>query len=604
MSNLEVRSEPLPTPMAELEMADLLVAYLNQLGVDYVFGVPGGAIEPLYNALARSERRGGVRAVVARHETGAAFMADGYARNTGKLGVCCSTTGPGATNMITGVASAYENNVPMLVITAQTAISTFGKGAIQDSSCTGINTVGLYQHCTRYNTLISHSHQFEHKLASAVISAVGSPAGPAHISVPRDVMSQPATVAMPSYDLRNLLDKPTLIDDKAVCKLYEELGRSKKLAFIVGDEACNAMPNILSLAMATKAEILVTPHGKGLVSPYHPLFKGVIGFAGHASAKALLADSKVDLVVAIGARFGEFSSNAWDTETLLTNKLVHVESTEANLTRTPMAKLHVRGCLETIFGRLVERYTSDPHSFIKIVPAESVDVDHARTNGAAGNSLEMHFDCDDLSGYNSNAIPIKPQRLMRDLPKLFPPHTRYLADSGNSFAWATHYLHPFDRRLAGMRGQGGLFSASMDFASMGWAIGSAVGTALALPNTPVICITGDGSWLMSGQELTVAIEEKLSLIFVILNDSAYGMVKHGQMLTGAEPIANKLAEVDFCAVAKAMGAHGEIIESPAQLNSLDINAICKRAGPTILDVRIDSDEAPPIKLRTNVLKTK
>jgi len=123
------------TPMGP-KMADLLVAYLEQLGVEYVFGVPGGAIEPLYDALARSERRGGVRAVVARHETGAAFMADGYARNSGKLGVCCSTTGPGATNMITGVASAYENNVPMLVITAQTAISTFGKGAIQDSSCT------------------------------------------------------------------------------------------------------------------------------------------------------------------------------------------------------------------------------------------------------------------------------------------------------------------------------------------------------------------------------------------------------------------------------------------------------------------------------------
>ena len=187
MVNLDVRSDPMSTALVEPELADLLVEYLDQLGVEYVFGVPGGAIEPLYNALARSERRGGVRAVVARHETGAAFMADGYARNTGKLGVCCSTTGPGATNMITGVASAYENNVPMLVITAQTAISTFGKGAIQDSSCTGINTVGLYQHCTRYNTLISHAAQFEHKLATAIMSAMGSPAGPAHISVPRDV---------------------------------------------------------------------------------------------------------------------------------------------------------------------------------------------------------------------------------------------------------------------------------------------------------------------------------------------------------------------------------------------------------------------------------
>jgi acetolactate synthase-1/2/3 large subunit len=119
----------------------------------------------------------------------------------------------------------------------------------------------------------------------------------------------------------------------------------------------------------------------------------------------------------------------------------------------------------------------------------------------------------------------------------------------------------------------------------------------------VICITGDGSWLMSGQELTVAIEEKLTIIFVILNDSAYGMVKHGQMLTGAEPTANKLTPVDFSALAKAMGAPGHIIHSPADLNSLDIKTICARQGPTVLDVRIDANETPPIGLRTNVLQS-
>ena len=589
-------------PVIGPKMADLLIAYLNQLGVEYVFGVPGGAIEPLYDALARSERRGGVRAVVARHETGAAFMADGYARNSGKLGVCCSTTGPGATNMITGVASAYENNVPMLVITAQTAISTFGKGAIQDSSCTGVNTVGLYQHCTRYNTLISHIDQFEHKLAAAIMSAVGSPAGPAHISIPRDVMAMPASVNQANYQLDSLLDKPELIDEKAVNKLYSEIVKAKKPIFIVGDEASNAIVSILSLASTIAAKILVTPHGKGLVSPYHPLFMGVIGFAGHASAKRLLADPEVDLVIAIGARFGEFSSNAWDTTNLLNGKLIHVESTEANLTRTPMAKLHVRGCLETIFNHMDHQYHHDPKFMIKAVSNDDVEESASLNEEEFAASLSMHFECDDIDAYFSDATPIKPQRLMHDLPKLFPPHTRYLADSGNSFAWGTHYLHPFDRRLAGMRSHGGLFSASMDFASMGWAIGSAVGTSLAVSDTPVVCITGDGSWLMSGQEITVAVEEKLTVIFVILNDSSYGMVRHGQALTGAEPTASKLASVDFAALAKAMRVPGHIIFSPQDLNCLDIKTICARKGPTVLDIRIDSSEAPPIALRTNVLK--
>ena len=138
---------------------------------------------------------------------------------------------------------------------------------------------------------------------------------------------------------------------------------------------------------------------------------------------------------------------------------------------------------------------------------------------------------------------------------------------------------------------------------MGWAIGNAVGTSLAVSNTPVVCITGDGSWLMSGQEITVAIEEKLTIIFVILNDSAYGMVRHGQTLTGAEPTANSLANVDFAAMAMSMGAPGHIIHSPEDLNRLDIKTICQRKSPTVLDVRIDQNEAPPIGLRTNVLQS-
>jgi len=576
-------------------MADLLVAYLDQLGIEYVFGVPGGAIEPLYNALARSERRGGVRAVVARHETGAAFMADGYARNSGKLGVCCSTTGPGATNMITGVASAYENNVPMLVITAQTAIATFGKGAIQDSSCTGVNTVGLYTHCTRYNTLISHINQFEHKLAAAIMSAMGSPAGPAHISVPRDVMAMPTLDERVNYQLNTLLDRPALIDDHAVDQLCQELERAAHPVFIIGDESSDAIGSILSLAVKMQAQLLVTPQGKGLVSPYHPQFRGVYGFAGHAAARDALADPKVDLVVAIGARFGEFSSNAWDTENLLNNRLIHVESTESNLTRTPMARLHVRGSLETIFDHIAKRFGVDTKKYMRMLKSSS---EKNQSN------FTRHFEFDDEEGYCSESTPIKPQRLMRDLPELFPPHTRYLVDTGNSLAWGTHYLQPFDRRFSGKRDQrGGLFSASVDFASMGWAIGSAVGTCLALEDTPVVCITGDGSWLMSGQELTVAVEEKLTLIFVILNDSAFGMVKHGQTLTGAEPIANQLTAVDFAAVARAMGASGHVIRSPQDLSDLDIKAICARKGPTVLDVRIDINEAPPIGLRTNVLQS-
>jgi len=577
----------------ELQLSDLLVAYLNQLDIDYVFGVPGGAIEPLYDALARSQRQGGSRAVGARHETGAAFMADGYARNTGKLGVCCATTGPGATNMLTGVASAYENHVPLLAISAQTSLSMFGKGAFQDSSSDGVDTTAIYQHCTRYNTFISHADQFEHKLATAIMTALASPKGPVHVTVPRDIMSKPWSGHL-SYLLANIIKTPSLLDKEAVGELCNLLGKAKKIVFLIGSDACSAIGSVLSLVMHLKAELVTTPQGKGLVSPYHPQFRGVFGFTGHSSAREALMHASVDLVVAVGVLFGETSSGGWDAESLLNSRLVHVEETTGHLTRTPMAQLHVRGNLRTIFDQVNQYFCVDMDQYRR-----AVKVEHGRIEGA------RQFVLDNEQAFNSDVAPIKPQRLMRDLPKLFPTNTRYLMDVGNSFAWGTHYLHPFDRRIAGDREQYGvLFSACFDFASMGWAIGSAVGTALAVPNTPVVCITGDGSWLMSGQELTVALEEKLCVIFIIINDSAYGMIKHGQRLSGAEPIAYNLSRVNYCAMAEAMGAYGCIVNSPRQLNKLDIKAMCGRTGPTLLDIRIDPDEVPPIRMRTDILAGK
>src|SRR5512145_733167 len=148
--------------------SDVIVEYLEQFGVEYVFSVPGSPLGPIYDALARSERRGGSRSVLARHEGGAAFMADGYARETGKVGVCCATTGPGATNLITGVAGAYADHVPMLVITPQTPLPTFGLGPFQESSADAMDIVGMFEHCTRYNSLVSHPDQLEKKLAAAL----------------------------------------------------------------------------------------------------------------------------------------------------------------------------------------------------------------------------------------------------------------------------------------------------------------------------------------------------------------------------------------------------------------------------------------------------
>jgi acetolactate synthase-1/2/3 large subunit len=595
---------PAEKPLYYPEIGDLLVSYLEQIGVKYVFGVPGGAIEPLYNALARSSRRGGPRPVVARHEAGAAFMADGYARETGKLGVCCATTGPGSTNLITGVASAYAEGIPMLVITAQTSLPTFGKGALQESSSDAIDTVGMFKCCTRYNSLVSHPDQFEGKLISAIMTAHQPPQGPAHLSIPLDVMRSLAPMERPSYRLGLLLQPTSLVDEVAVERLFKQISAARKIVVMVGSGCGDATAAILEFAQLVNAAIITTPQGKGLINPYHPQFRGVFGFAGHESANRTLQDNSVDLVLAVGTGLGEWETSGWDKKLLLNGRLVHIDSCNEHLSRSPMARLHVRGDILTVFQVLLNLLhdnllhgASQPstyrvhrlHQKVALEPACS-PLPPGVSAGVAGANLPITLQ--EIEKCFDDSSPIKPQRLMHDLPRLFPLNTRYLADAGSSFAWTTHYLHPFTS---------GGYHVAMGFGAMTWAIGAAVGIAMGNPGTPVVCITGDGSFLMSGQELSVAVAEKLSVIFLVLNDGALGMVKHGQQLRGAEQVGRDLPPVDFCLLARSMGAEGYTIHSPQDLARLDIEVICKRRGPTVLDVHIDPTEVPPMGVRIKVL---
>lgn len=602
------------------EAADLILRYLETLGIGYVFGVPGGAIEPLYNAQARSEARGGPRPIVARHECGAAFMADGYARETGKLGVCCATTGPGATNLITGVASAHQDNVPLLVLTAQTPLRTFGRGAVQESSCTEINTVEMLRHCTKYSSLVSHPDQLERKLAAAVMLAHQSPRGAVHLSIPLDLMRTPIASAEPRFDLHAATLAPQLVDEECVRRLAGRLA-SRHPVFLIGDGCREGASDIVRVAERLSAHFLATPQGKGLVDARHPLYKGVFGLAGHDAAYEAIADPAVDLVVAAGTRFDEIASRCWDERHLLTERLVHVDDNARNFLFSPMAQLHVHGNIRTVFQQVLVRLDRTIGAMGQACrelvagagsgihprrPSDHVDWRPKDGSPASLSDLDPNLsllhdpqECLDASA------PVKPQRLMHELSKRFPPGTRFLADIGNSFLWAIHYLHPRPGRGPDQTiPAAGLVRFSMGFSSMGWSVGGAVGTALGCPGTPVVSIVGDGSMLMAGQELTVAVVHQLPVIYVVLNDAALGTVKHGQRMAGAEQVGFDLPEVDFCQMARAQGAAAYRIGRPEDFDRLDIEAICGRTGPTVLDVRIDPDEAPPLKTRLETLRTR
>lgn len=593
-------AEPSSPPQG-VEAAELIIQTLQELGVEYVFGVPGGAVEPLYNALARSERRGGPRAIVARHEAGAAFMADGYARETGRTGVCIATSGPGATNLITGVATAYDNNVPMLVLTGQPPIHSFGKGALQESSCTGINTVAMLRHCTRYNSLVSHPDQLRIKLFNALMHANRAPQGPAHLSIPVDLLRSAAGGYGLSPDLCSLLKgTPSLVDLPAVEQLRALLADSHRTVFLIGDGCGEAGAALIRLVQRLDARFVTTPDGKGFVNPRHPAYCGVFGFGGHDSAEALMR-SEPDLIVAFGTGFGEFSSGGW-SRSLLNERLVHVDSCDENLMRSPMARLHVRGRILTVVERLLRDFGSAPASNVYPFPDRQAEQAHVEA------MLAEPQKCRD------DAAPVKPQRLMQLLSEKCPPQTRFVADAGNSAAWAVHYLQTRCRRVARApqqdpaaserrSGRSSWLRVTMDFAPMGWAIGAAIGVAAGNRHCPVVCLTGDGSYLMNGQEITVAAAMQLPVLFVVLNDGALGMVKHGQRIAGAEPIGFELPMVDYAKLAEALGVPGHVIHSPADLQALDFDEILSRPGPTMLDVRIDGEQVPPMNLRMRTLGT-
>jgi len=287
-----------------------------------------------------------------------------------------------------------------------------------------------------------------------------------------------------------------------------------------------------------------------------------------------------------------------------------------------MAKLQVIGSIGVVCQYLIEHVSSLELPDVKTRASLQQSIIKDGVTNVDTQPLMPHCKLSEPQKFIDDSSPIKPQRLMNDLGQIFPPGTRYLADIGNSFAWATHYLHPAERRIGNRRswvrsdfldpgrrrdGQPWVdtanYRAGIEFASMGWAIGAAVGTAFANPECPVVCITGDGSMLMSGQEITVAQMEGLSIIYVILNDSALGMVKHGQKLANAAEIAFQLPKVDFNLFAQSMGIEAYTIHSPSDLAKLDIHSLCEKRSPILLDVYIDPEEVPPMGLRVELLNS-
>lgn len=578
---------PMPESASQIwEYGDLIIDYLAQLGVEYVFGVPGGGIEPLYNALARGVLRGGPRAIVSRHETGAAFMANGYARESGRLGVCCGTSGPGSTNLLTGVSCAYTDGVPLLVITAQTTLPTMGKGAAQEAAGSGVNTVMMFESCTHYNAFVSHPDQVETKLLVAIVHATSNTSGPVHLSIPVDILRTPLPTSLRARRLSPFTNHEVWPNPASIQLLQREIDNARNGVLVIGSGCEGAIRELLTFAEKKHWPIVTTPMGKGLVSAFHPLYRGVFGVAGHERAFAALEPSVSDIVIVVGTQLDECTTAGWDPR-LMSERLIFIDSNPKYISQASVARFSVLGSPRRVFQALLKGEISEVR---ELQPPEQP---HSSL------TFPSFFSTEDKKKCLDSTTPIKPQALLWALSQVSPSGTRVTCDIGNSFLWGIRYWHcpPARQELKNN------FHISIGFGSMGWAIGGAVGLAMASPNKPVICVTGDGSILMNGQEMTVALEERLNILFVILNDSALGTVKHGQRLAGAEPIAYKLPTINFASMANAMGIMAYRIHSLSELMELDVAKLFHQPGPCVLDVIIDGEEVPPLGVRMKSLGT-
>jgi acetolactate synthase I/II/III large subunit len=559
----------------KITFSDLIVKYLNYLNVKYVFGVPGTPVGGLLDALKKSKECGGAEAVLTAHETGAAFMADGISRESNTIGVCFSTTGPGATNLITGVGCAYTENIPLLVITPQTDLADFGSGSFQDSSADFIDITSMFKNITKYSTAILHPDQAERKLTAALTEALTYPRGPVHLSITDEVFRTEFADLIKYPNLKKLIEvEQGNVDIEKVSELTDLIKKqrtdSNKILFLIGKSCRYSGMEIEKFASALDASIITTPTGKSCINNYHPNYFGGIGFAGHKSARDLLTNNSFGLVIAIGTNLDDWSTSHWDNK-IMSEKLVHIHNDRKLFARSPMAKLQISGNIKNTITHILKN----------IQPAPAIE------NYLPENYIPKNIEINKpeylLDGENTGTI--KTQYAIREIVKNMSVDSRYYVDCSSLVPNNIHYLFQNNRDM---------FNISIGFASMGWGIGASIGAAFS--GNCTVCFTGDGCFLMNGNDISIAAKYRLPLLIILFNNNEYGMIKQSHSVKWKENADYSTPKtVDYCKVAEGLGVTAYRVENNEDFKSLKITQLLQN-GPCLIEIKVDTNTLSPLKL--------
>ncbi len=515
-----------------------------------MFGYPGGSTLTLYDDILTSN----IRHVLVRHEQCAAHMADGYARATGKIGVCTSTSGPGSTNLVTGVATAYVDSSPMLVLTGQVTTSAIGNQAFQEA-----DSFSLMMPITKHNFRILTPSEIPEAIKRGVAIANAGRKGPVHIDLPSDVQKG----EVPDQEMsKEFPDSPPLEDFADLPEALKILKSAERPMLLVGGGIIwsNASGEVVRLAEMLMAPVATTIMAKGVIPEDHPLSLGIIGMHGREVARKAFLEA--DVILAVGTRFSDRSSGA-QSELPISTKIIHVDIDPGEAGKSARTQVRMVGDAKKALQLMI--------SGLNISKGETAWT--LRIKGL----LE---DCN--CNIDIESTPILPQFAIHELNRSLPHDAIVCTEVGQNQMWAAHFFKARYPRQ---------FITSGGFGTMGFGFPASLGAKVAFPDRAVIDIAGDGSIQMVSHEFATAVSENLPVVVCVFNNGWLGMVRQWQKLfaerrySGTELKDNP----DFVKLAQAYGADGAHVERPSELKEA-LRTGLQAGVPYLIDIHMDPEE--------------
>ncbi|MCT4365744.1 biosynthetic-type acetolactate synthase large subunit [Synechococcus sp. CS-603] len=557
-AEVQAAVHPLPVTMSG---AEALMDALHRHDVQHIFGYPGGAILPIYDALHQAEAKGWLKHILVRHEQGGTHAADAYARSTGRVGVCFGTSGPGATNLVTGIATAQMDSVPIVVITGQVSRASIGTDAFQETDIFGI-TLPIVKH----SWVVRDPAQIGRIVAEAfLIASTGRP-GPVLIDVPKDVglevfayePVEPGSVIPKGYQLA-APPRPQVID-----QALELIRNARRPLLYVGGGAISSGAHEAVKRLAERFELPVTTTlmGKGSFDERHPLAVGMLGM--HGTAYANFAVTECDLLIAAGARFDDRVTGRIDSFAPRA-QVIHIDIDAAEVGKVRLPEVPIVSDVRLALEALLAASAHEPDSQRTRAWLERIE------------SWKQHYPLN----VPEEKGAIAPQEVLISLRQL-APEAFVTTDVGQHQMWAAQYLNNPPRHWISSAGLG----------TMGFGLPAALGVQVAHPGEAVICVAGDASILMNIQELGTLSQYQLPVKVVIINNGWQGMVRqwqesfYGERYSASEMVAGM---PNFPALAEAFGVRGVLITERSRLKEQLAEAFA-HPGPAVIDVRVRRNE--------------